>query len=96
MSYWLYFLYFDLIKIKLGKLFVNFLLEKVNFKLWEDFKLLLIKDDFQINEDRLVFMICVKCCLDYFMFIIEQFKKYREEIGVNVCIYNMVIIVNIE
>lgn len=46
MSYWLYFLYFDLIKIKLGKLFVNFLLEKVNFKLWEDFKLLLIKDDF--------------------------------------------------
>lgn len=46
MSDWLYFLYFDLIKIKLGKLFVNFLLEKVNFKLWEDFKLLLIKDDF--------------------------------------------------
>lgn len=91
-----YLLYFDLTKTKLGKLFVNPLLEKVNPKLREDFKSSLTKDDLQINEDRLALMICVKRCPDHFMLTTEQFKKYREETGANVCTYNTVITANTE
>ena len=91
-----YLLYFDLTKTKLGKLFVNPLLEKVNPKLREDFKSSLTKDDLQINEDRSALMICVKRCPDHFMLTTEQFKKYKEETGANVCTYNTVITANTE
>lgn len=86
-----YLLYFDLTKTKLGKFFVNPLLDKVSPKLREDFKSSLTNDDLQINEDTSALMICVKRCPDHFMLTTEQFKKYKEETGANVCTYNTVI-----
>ncbi|XP_068699607.1 choline transporter-like protein 1 isoform X3 [Montipora foliosa] len=86
-----YLLYFDLTKTKLGKLFVNPLLNKVSPEVREEFKSSLANDDFQINEDRLALMICVKRCPDRFMLTAEQFRKYMEETGASVCTYNTVI-----
>ena len=86
-----YLLYFDLTKTKLGKFFVNPLLDKVSPKLREDFKSSLTNDDLQINEDASALIICVKRCPDHFMLTTEQFKKYKEETGANVCTYNTVI-----